>query len=495
MCIQTCDKSELRKLYGLADDVTRFAYWNYLACVHLTEEFVVNSGLHSNALMLHHIRRTAFFQRNALTDLVENIIATYAEHFENGHLNRAKVKLLSSLTSPPHPSSQWSFILLCMVVPMLAAGIMAVPEWKFSDKGKIFMKSFRPIYRMCASICFLIWCWSTVLYFWRRSRVNYLYVFGCDLTPKARLTGPGAKHIATELTLVTVLNLAAFVYCLTCPNEEYMGIHAPALPIALFIFFLLRLFVPGNYLSSHWDTRRTLLGCVFRVMMAPFGGVVTLQESLTADFLISLVKVFTDLQSSVCAVSSMRFDGGLENCARASKVLFPLLSAMPLVWRFLQCLRQFYDTRKQYPIMLNAAKYAIVLLVFVFGVTHSQYGSGHASSSLFRNLWLISTIVSTMYCWVWDIIFDWGLGDRKGPNWLLRPTLMYSGKKAYYLICIANLIIRFYWTVMLIPIRGNPFYSVPHGADLHQNVLLPALIFLELIRRSVWSLLRGKNDR
>lgn len=45
----------------------------------------------------------------------------------------------------------------------------------------------------------------------------------------------------------------------------------------------------------------------------------------------------------------------------------------------------------------------------------------------FFHLWLISSLISSIYSYMWDIKLDWGLFDPKaGDNKFLREEIVYS---------------------------------------------------------------------
>ena len=46
------------------------------------------------------------------------------------------------------------------------------------------------------------------------------------------------------------------------------------------------------------------------------------------------------------------------------------MCALPLWCRFMQCLRVFHDSRQRMPALPNALKYAVSLLVVLFGTVH-----------------------------------------------------------------------------------------------------------------------------
>ena len=105
-------------------------------------------------------------------------------------------------------------------------------------------------------------------------------------------------------------------------------------------------------------------------MISPFGRVGFL-EMFGADVMTSLVKVFTDLAWSTCIFFTGEWlnvdfnivnpDDGPANTADTcgtsfgyTRVVVPVLCALPLWFRFHQCLRRYKDTNKRFPVCLKA---------------------------------------------------------------------------------------------------------------------------------------------
>jgi hypothetical protein len=133
----------------------------------------------------------------------------------------------------------------------------------------------------------------------------------------------------------------------------------------------------------------------------------------------------------------------------------PIISCLPLWFRFQQCMKRFYLTGQWNPHLLNALKYAVSSSVTILGATHPSYSANlfNGDWPVMRVIWLISIIVSTLYTFSWDCKMDWGLFDPKAPkeHRFLRKDLMYRSKWIYYIAMFINLVLRFTWCLTLTP--------------------------------------------
>lgn len=129
-----------------------------------------------------------------------------------------------------------------------------------------------------------------------------------------------------------------------------------ALPMALLLFCLFRLFSP--WYASYWESRRVLVQILWQSIIAPFGQV-QFRENWLADAVTSMVKVLADLYLSMCfvlaglwiplspnspapeyfsSISGRSYD---NVCDASKQWIVPLISVIPLWIRFAQCLHRY----------------------------------------------------------------------------------------------------------------------------------------------------------
>lgn len=56
----------------------------------------------------------------------------------------------------------------------------------------------------------------------------------------------------------------------------------------------------------------------------------------------------------------------------------------------------------------------------------------HSSENPYFYLWIVASVVSSVYAYTWDVKMDWGLFDQKaGDNKFLREEIVYPSAVSY----------------------------------------------------------------
>ena len=162
----------------------------------------------------------------------------------------------------------------------------------------------------------------------------------------------------------------------------------------------------------------------------------------------------------------------------------------PYWFRFMQCIRRYYDTGKRHPNLPNALKYALAMCVTIFSV-FNPHVKNHVDGSwtTYQIFWTIAYASSTLYTYSWDVFMDWSLGDLLHGG--LRERRMYRRKSVYYTAIVADLFLRFLWAYTLIPIKDQSNFA--NGISLSLAVA-PFAAIAEICRRSMWSFFRLENE-
>lgn len=84
---------------------------------------------------------------------------------------------------------------------------------------------------------------------------------------------------------------------------------------------------------------------------------------------------------------------------------------------------------------------------------------------------------------------DWGLLVRNGGSWKLRSRRLYPSTTFYWALIIVNALLRFCWTLNFVPTRYLSVAGVLMR-DGGGHVLAPIIASAEIVRRSLWALLR-----
>ncbi|KAL3783264.1 hypothetical protein ACHAWO_013356 [Cyclotella atomus] len=185
------------------------------------------------------------------------------------------------------------------------------------------------------------------------------------------------------------------------------------LPLIFLSSALIRSQIPRKQRQRFFKT--ILQGTAFAIFRP-----VRFRDAFVGDCITSLVRpivdvvfAFTYYCVAVYGFVSQTF--GLEesrsivsNSKLMHGLLLPLVAILPLWYRFLQTLKQAYDSGKRWPYLGNALKYFTAGLVVLYGMTHSTGDRGY--------WWVVSFVATTIYQIIWDSCMDWELLVFASPN-------------------------------------------------------------------------------
>jgi len=276
----------------------------------------------------------------------------------------------------------------------------------------------------------LVWfLWGINVWVFRKVHLDYAAALGFD---RASTLSPRAI-CSSAVAMLGVIAGFWFLYTIHWPFED-----ALVAPSAMYILSFFVLIVPLDVL--HRRGRERLIQNFFRVVAPPAAGVLFV-EVVLGDMLTSMSKALADVQVSLCMLLSHSFaldiplpDGagsglaptlppGALQQACAESWLRPLVTSLPFLLRFRQCLVAYRVTGKAFPNLVNAAKYASALpVIFISAFAHyfpSSYGL------FLRKMWLVSITFNSFFSFLWDIVMDFGLLRSDTQHVLLRSRLYY----------------------------------------------------------------------
>lgn len=376
----------------------------------------------------------------------------------------------------------------------------------------LWVQLILPVYRGMGCLLLLGWCVGFSLYMWEKYHINYPFLLEVD--PRTFLQ---ASEILDASCNATILFLANFLAYFKLMRGDFPSfIQAGWFPMGLLAWMVYRLLPWQQWLCQRPSRSAPVWTALGQVIMAPFGKVTFLTGYL-GDIWTSMVKVSVDLAYSGCLLASMEWivdietlvpaggggatPGGpagepaalmpyqvkLDTCFNSpffKRALIPLLSALPLWLRFMQCLKRYVNTRKRWPHIGNACKYALAHSVILFGVYNaSTLQSSAVQSNTMKAAWILCMCSSTLYTFFWDVTMDWGLGNWKAGG--LRDELMFPQRWVYYVAIVVDLFARFAWTLTLLP-QGE---DSPFSPDF-VLYLQPSLAAGEILRRTMWGMFR-----
>jgi hypothetical protein len=214
-----------------------------------------------------------------------------------------------------------------------------------------------PVFRACGGLLLLQWFWGCSVWIWTRYRINYIFLF--DFNPNMCASPLTIFNEAVDHTLVFLFIMLLYYKA----GAHSIPVNAPAgiFPLALILYTICNLLLP-------WRNRRLLWTTIWGVVTAPRTSP-TFFDGYVGDIFTSMVKVFQDWAWALGFALSGDWlhdqdisESGKHRWSHTTwykNVLIPLLTLMPLVIRFNQCLRRFADTGQRFPHLANAFKYAL----------------------------------------------------------------------------------------------------------------------------------------
>lgn len=346
-----------------------------------------------------------------------------------------------------------------------------------ADLRDLFLYEAFLYYNPLLLVTFMVWLWGINLWVFAQSTVNYAKIFDLDHT---HLTHREIWKCSTWMTIIVPTSMTAYLY-LYSHGEVYL---AASQPVILYAVALMLLIFPFDifYLSSRYYFLRTL----WRIML-PLQAI-SFADFFLADILTSMSKALSDLERSVCRMVNLQvatiawFEA--DSVCGSHSIAIPLVLVLPYLCRLFQCLRQYKDTKEK-TTLLNALKYSTAIPVILLSAL-KYHVFPDDWTNFYRPLWLMSSVINSLYSFYWDLARDWDLSvftrifKFKTPH--ICTDIFYGRRWVYYWVITSNLILRCTWTYKL-------------SAHLRHNYLTVFTIAsLEIFRRFQWVFFRVENE-
>uniref|UniRef100_A0A803MV69 EXS domain-containing protein n=1 Tax=Chenopodium quinoa TaxID=63459 RepID=A0A803MV69_CHEQI len=414
-----------------------------------------------------------------------------------------------------------------------------------ADLRDLFLYEAFLYYNPLLLVTLMVWFWGINLWVFSQANVNYAKIFDLD---QNHLTHREIWKCATWMTIIVPTSMTAYLY-LYSDGEVSLAASQPVIvnhfenllswssgtdfqnkldriavyshqqpiistickTVLLYVAALMLLISPFDifYLSSRYYLLRTLWRIVLplqaKITISSIRGgnsdpglcdtfcllrkhAITFSDFFLADILTSMSKVLSDLERSVCRmvhrqVATIAWFEADSVCGSHS-VAIPVVLVLPYIFRLLQCLRQYKDTGEKSS-LLNALKYSTAVpVIFLSALKYHVFPDKW--TSIYRPLWLMSSLLNSMYSFYWDITRDWDMSCFTRIFKFGRPHicsyLLHGRTWVYCWVIGSNLIMRCTWTYKL-------------SAHLRHNYLTVfAITALEIFRRFQWVFFRVENE-
>ncbi|CAL1406893.1 unnamed protein product [Linum trigynum] len=403
----------------------------------------------------------------------------FSHSIEADNLKILPMSLSAAAAIMPSPILLWRFkVLLFFLWGFFCCKIGWSSVMRMSANLRdLFLYEVFLYYNPLLLVTFAVWLWGSNLWVFSQSTVSYAKIFDLD---QNHLNHREIWKVAMWMTIVVPSSMTAYLY-LYSHGEVSLAASQPVLlycAVAMLLIFPFDIF----YLSSRYFLLRTLWRIVFPLQA------ITFADFFLADILTSMSKVFSDLERSVCRmvhqqVATIAWFEADSICGSHS-VAIPLVLVLPYLFRLFQCLRQYKDTRERTS-LFNALKYSTAVpVIFLSALKYHVFPERW--TNFYRPLWLLSSVLNSLYSFYWDVTRDWDLSGFTRIFKFNRPSIwsyiLHGRKWVYFWVIGSNLILRCTWTYKL-------------SAHLRHNYLTVfAIAALEIFRRFQWVFFRVENE-
>lgn len=434
-----------------------------------------------NQFRVSKVETALFYTNKQIDQLIHECEETYIAELEEGNRTRAMKRLrVPPLVDKQSPETTFLMGFFSGSVVFMSIAIILIA---------IFVKDYHnawtayvTIYRGMFLIIFMIGLLGVNTYGWRKYGVNHVLIF--ELDPRDHVSFHELLEVAFFMGTIWCISIIVFLF------SPVLGIAPHVSPLVCFGLFVLYLLNPVQ--SLKYKARFWLIRYLFRIFTAPYYPV-SFPDFWLADQLNSLQTVLMDMEFMFCyylfeidwLVPPTTDD--IKVCGSYRYGIRIFVAMLPAWFRFAQCCRRYYSTRKFHPHLVNAGKYSTTFVTVSFSAAVSIYKENHGEHSVpLLVLFFLASLFSSCYTLTWDLKMDWGLltfENSESP--LLREETVYPAKAFYYFAMAENAVLRFAWTFK---------FACTVGGFMDGTILGCLLAVLEVFRRFVWNYFRLENE-
>ena len=420
--------------------------------------------------MSEKVNTANFVTSNIIEGHIVAVEDLYARYFERGNHKIAVGKLRTKLKPSDQSSSSFRNGLLVAAAIVFgcfgiynAADHISNDNVVLSDQASYLLQLYAGYF--LAVILFLMFCVNCMI--WRDAKINYVFIFEYD-----------TRTVLDWRQLCEIPCLFLFFNGLFL----WLNFRQPISTDTFYLYYFLMLIVASLLVLIcpipilYYHARRWWGYSNFRLFFAGLYPV-EFRDFYLGDMYCSEIYAMSQIELFFCLYVNNW--NNPSQCNSGHSRLLGFFTTLPAIWRALQCLRRYYDSRNWFPHLANCAKYGCNILYYM---SLSIYRIDKSNTN--RAIFILLAAINGVYASFWDVAFDFSLGNYYARYPFLRDRLGYRRVWVYYVAIVVDVILRQTWILYAIFTR-----DVRHGALLSFFVGLA-----EVLRRGMWSLFRVENE-
>ncbi|KAL5553734.1 hypothetical protein UlMin_041135 [Ulmus minor] len=471
----TFNRENLRKV----EAQLKRAFIEFYQKLRLLKSYSFLNTLAFSKIMKKYDKITGRDASKSYMKMVDNsYLGSSDEHFSNANRSKGMAILRPKAKQERHRTTFSTGLFAGCSAALVLALILIIRTRKIMDQPGTtnYMETVFPLYSLFGFIVLHMLMYSANLYFWRRYRVNYSFIFGFK-----QGTELGYRQIMLPSFILAALALGSVLSNLDMqmdPETKDFKAITELLPLMLLVSVSVVLICPLNIIYR--SSRFFFLTCLFHCLLAPLYKV-TLPDFFLADQLTSQVQALRSVEFYICYYGWGDYKLRETTCRSHPiyKTFLFLVAAIPYMSRLLQCLRRLFEEKD--PMQgFNGVKYFLTIVAVCMRTAYSI-----DKGLSWRVVAWIFSISATIVGTYWDLVIDWGLLQRHSKNRWLRDKLLIPQKSVYFGAIAMNILLRLAWLQTVLDFKVF---------SLHKKTLITIVASLEIIRRGIWNFFRLENE-